>query len=90
VLLGTIMALLRLATGSILPAVVAHAAANDVAGEIPMAFGQPTDRAGATFHTSLAGWRGWIVMALAVAVLTVTGRPAQASASSRRDTELMQ
>jgi uncharacterized protein len=90
VLLGTLMAWLRLATGSIWPAVVAHAAANGVASQIPAAFGAATDSAGATFGTSLAGWPGWIAMAVAVAVLAATGLLAQASGSSRRDTELMQ
>ena len=74
ILLGTLMAWLRLATGSLWPAVIAHAAANGVASQVPAAFGAPSDPAGATFHTTLAGWPGWLVMAAAVAVLAATGR----------------
>jgi uncharacterized protein len=90
VLLGTLMAWLRLTTGSIWPAVVAHASANAVAGQVPAAFGTATDPAGATFHTTLAGWPGWIVMAAAIAVLVATGRLAYASGTRRKETLLMQ
>ncbi|MCO1659062.1 CPBP family intramembrane glutamic endopeptidase [Pseudonocardia humida] len=79
VLLGTLMAWLRLATGSIWPAVAAHASANGLALQIPAAFGAPTDPAGAVFDTTLAGWPGWVAMAVAVGVLLATGRLARAA-----------
>ncbi|GAA1283023.1 hypothetical protein GCM10009609_54650 [Pseudonocardia aurantiaca] len=58
VLLGTLMAWLRLSTGSIWPAVVAHASANVVAGQIPAAFGEAADPAGATTRRWGAGRAG--------------------------------
>ncbi|GAA3588529.1 CPBP family intramembrane metalloprotease [Nonomuraea rosea] len=71
VLLGALLGWLRLAAGSIWPAVVAHGAANLIASALPAVLGKPTS---AAFHTSLSGWPGWVVMAAALAVLIVTGQ----------------
>ncbi|MFI6743610.1 lysostaphin resistance A-like protein [Nonomuraea sp. NPDC050451] len=74
VLLGTLLGWLRLAAGSIWPAVVAHSAANLIASALPAVLGRPVGTGDAAFHISLSGWPGWIVMAAAVAVLAVTGQ----------------
>jgi hypothetical protein len=71
VLLGALLGWLRLAAGSIWPAVVAHAAANLIASALPQLLGKPVN---ATFHASLSGWPGWVVMAVLLAVLVVTGQ----------------
>ncbi|MEV0385508.1 CPBP family intramembrane glutamic endopeptidase [Nonomuraea sp. NPDC050643] len=74
VLLGALLGWLRLAAGSIWPAVVAHSAANLIASAIPAVLGRPVGTVDAAFHTSLSGWPGWVVMAAVLAVLVVTGR----------------
>jgi membrane protease YdiL (CAAX protease family) len=71
VLLGALLGWLRLAAGNIWPAVVAHAAANLIASALPPLLGKPVN---ATFHASLSGWPGWVVMAVLLAVLVVTGQ----------------
>ncbi|MFI9846259.1 type II CAAX prenyl endopeptidase Rce1 family protein [Nonomuraea sp. NPDC051941] len=74
VLLGALLGWLRLAAGSIWPAVAAHAAANLIASAFPAILGRPVNVADAAFHASLSGWPGWLVMAILLAVLVVTGQ----------------
>ncbi|MGP4104151.1 lysostaphin resistance A-like protein [Nonomuraea sp. KM90] len=74
VLLGALLGWLRLAAGSIWPAVVAHAAANLIASALPALLGKPLSAADAALHASLSGWPGWLVMAGTIAVLIVTGQ----------------
>ncbi|MFC5826510.1 type II CAAX prenyl endopeptidase Rce1 family protein [Nonomuraea insulae] len=74
VLFGALLGWLRLAAGSIWPAVVAHAAANLIASAFPAVLGTPGSAAVPAFHTSLSGWPGWVVMAVLLGVLIVTGQ----------------
>jgi membrane protease YdiL (CAAX protease family) len=74
VLLGTLLGWLRIASGSIWPAVAAHTAANFVASQLPAALGRAADPLSSQFSASLAGWPGWIVMAVTIAGLVVTGQ----------------
>lgn len=72
VLLGILFGWLRLQTGSVWPAVIAHGALNGSAGLILM-----VTRAGSqvdTLHASITGWTGWLVLAAAIAVLVGMGR----------------
>jgi membrane protease YdiL (CAAX protease family) len=72
VILGTILGWLRLASGSVVPAVLGHAAIDASAGAI-FVFGQ----AGATYDTAqvgLTGWTGWILPLLLIAFLVLTHR----------------
>jgi membrane protease YdiL (CAAX protease family) len=69
---GTILGWLRLASGSVLPAVLGHAAIDASAGAI-LVFG----RAGATYDAAqvgITGWTGWILPLLFIAVLVLTHR----------------
>ncbi|MEV5896426.1 CPBP family intramembrane glutamic endopeptidase [Nonomuraea fuscirosea] len=74
VLLGALLGWLRLAAGSIWPAVVAHAAANLIASALPALLGKPLDTTNAALHASLSGWPGWLVMTAAITALVVTGQ----------------
>jgi membrane protease YdiL (CAAX protease family) len=69
---GTILGWLRLASGSVIPAVLGHAAIDASAGAI-LVFG----RAGATYDAAqvgITGWTGWILPLLFIAVLVLTHR----------------
>ena len=71
-IVGTILGWTRLATGSIWPAVLGHAGFNASAGAAYI-FG----RAGVEYdqaQVTLAGWTGWIVPLLLIALLMVTRR----------------
>jgi uncharacterized protein len=72
VILGTILGWLRLASGSVVPAVLGHAAIDASAGAI-FIFG----RAGTTYDAAqvgITGWTGWILPLLFIAFLVLTGR----------------
>ena len=73
-IVGTLIGWTRLATGSVWPAVIAHAALdqNEVLKGILVLLmaGAPFDTATAT----LDGWTGWIVPLLLIAVLVLTRR----------------
>lgn len=69
---GAIFGWLRIRSGSIWPAALAHGSFNASAG-ISLLFsatGRPVD----TAQTTILGWTGWIVPALLVVVLVSTGR----------------
>jgi membrane protease YdiL (CAAX protease family) len=71
-ILGTILGWLRLASGSVIPAVLGHAAIDASAGAI-FVFG----RAGATYDAAqvgITGWTGWILPLLFIAFLVLTHR----------------
>jgi uncharacterized protein len=72
IVMGVLVGWLRLASGSIWPAVIAHAAINGSAG-LSYVFVQ----AGAgvdTAQTTLLGWTGWIVMLVVIALLVTLRR----------------
>jgi membrane protease YdiL (CAAX protease family) len=73
-IMGTLIGWTRLATGSVWPAVIAHAALdqNEVLRGVLVLL-----KAGAPFDTATAtvdGWTGWIVPLLLIAVLVLTKR----------------
>lgn len=72
ILFSVLLGWLRLASGSIWPAAIAHGFINGTAGLGVMvaASGHPVD----TASTGLGGWTGWIVMAVLIAVLVATRR----------------
>jgi membrane protease YdiL (CAAX protease family) len=70
VLLGTLLGWMRLATGSIWPAVLAHGSINAL-GTVVAVLGyedKPLD----TALVGLTGWPGWLVLAALVGVLVLT------------------
>jgi uncharacterized protein len=72
VIYGIILGWLRLATGSIWPAVIAHGATNAV-GEftyVVAASGQKLD----TAHVTILGWTGWILPLLLILALVLLKR----------------
>jgi uncharacterized protein len=72
VIFGILLGWLRLATGSIWPAVIAHGAINAV-GEftyVVAASGQKID----TAHVTILGWTGWILPLLVILVLVLMKR----------------
>jgi uncharacterized protein len=75
VLLGSLMAWIRLASGSLWPAVFLHGSSNLLANPIPMVLGAASDPANGNLHTSIpGGWPSWIVMSGVIAVLAATGQ----------------
>ena len=71
-ILGTILGWLRLASGSVWPAVLGHAAIDASAGAI-FVFGQ----AGASYDAAqvgITGWTGWILPLVFIAFLVLTHR----------------
>ncbi len=72
VLLGVLFGWTRLATGSIWPAVIGHAAFNGSAGMAVL-----LTQAGTKFDTAQAtifGWSGWLVLLAAISLLVATRR----------------
>ncbi len=72
VILGVLFGWMRLATGSIWPAVIAHAALNGSAGAMYLFL-----KAGETFdtaHAGITGWSGWIPLLAWILLLVATGR----------------
>ncbi|MCJ1713593.1 CPBP family intramembrane glutamic endopeptidase [Curtobacterium sp. VKM Ac-2922] len=93
VLLGTVLGWLRLRTGSVWPAVFAHAGVNGAAG-----VGTVLAASGVGVSNVLRsplGYSGWIVLAVVIAVLVLTGAvrrrgelaPARPAASTRPSTQ---
>jgi uncharacterized protein len=82
-LLGAIFGWLRLRSGSVWPAALAHAALDGAAGA-PLLFAEAGERVDTTQATIL-GWSGWLVPLALVAFLVVTGRfrPGRTTARSR-------
>ncbi|MFB9383690.1 lysostaphin resistance A-like protein [Pseudonocardia petroleophila] len=80
ILLGAVFGWLRLRSGSVWPAALAHASINGAAGSSLLfaAAGEPVD----TTQATILGWSGWIVPFALVAVLVATGRFAPAEPSS--------
>ncbi|WP_165436185.1 CPBP family intramembrane glutamic endopeptidase [Amycolatopsis suaedae] len=75
VLLGCLMAWIRMESGSLWPAVALHGSSNLLANPIPAVIGTATDPANANVHTSLPGsWPSWIAMAIVIGALALTGR----------------
>ncbi|GAA2348503.1 CPBP family intramembrane metalloprotease [Saccharopolyspora halophila] len=72
VLVGTLLSWLRLASGSVWPAAIAHGFLNAAAalGGIFSAAGHPVNNV----HVGLLGWSGWIVLVLLILVLMLVGK----------------
>lgn len=72
VLVGALLGWLRLASGSVWPAAIAHGFLNSAAalGGIFGAAGHPVDNV----HVGLLGWSGWIVLVLLILVLIMLGK----------------
>ncbi len=69
---GTLLGWMRLSTGSIWPAVIAHGALNATGGVLPLLV-----RAGSSYdsvHVGITGWTGWILPLATVLVLIATRR----------------
>lgn len=71
-LVGAVFGWLRLRSGSVWPAALAHAAFNGAAGTFLLfaQAGEPID----TTQATILGWSGWIVPLVLVVVLVATGR----------------
>lgn len=72
ILVGAVFGWLRLRSGSVWPAALAHAAFNAAAGSY-LLFAAAGERVDTTQATVL-GWSGWIVPLALVVVLVATGR----------------
>lgn len=74
-LFGVLLGLLRLAAGSIWPAVVGHAVNNTVVfGFVHLvAADADAERSINAWSTGLSGWQGWLLLLVAIAVLAATG-----------------
>ena len=72
VLYGVLLGWLRLRTGSVWPAVFAHGAFNATAGFLLLVVA--ADTSADPVSTGPLGWVTWIVMALVIAVLALTGQ----------------
>ena len=72
VLVGTLLSWIRLASGSVWPAAIAHGSLNSASalGGIFGASGHPVNNV----HVGLLGWSGWIVLALLILVLIMVGK----------------
>lgn len=72
ILIGALFGWLRLRSGSVWPAALAHAAFNGAAGSYLLfaAAGETVD----TTQATVLGWSGWIVPLLLVVTLVATGR----------------
>ena len=72
VLQGVLFGWLRLATGSVWPAVIAHGALNGSAGlaQLVGKAGSPVN----TLHATLLGWSGWLLLGGVVALLVALRR----------------
>ncbi|HEX8440946.1 CPBP family intramembrane glutamic endopeptidase [Archangium sp.] len=82
VLLGILLGWMRLATGSIWPAVLAHGSINGLGALVLLVghAGTPID----TAKVGLTGWPGWLVLAALVGVLVLTRRlPVRDSGEAR-------
>lgn len=84
-LVGAVFGWLRLRSGSVWPAALAHAAFNASAGSILLfaAAGAPID----TTRATVLGWSGWIVPLAVVVLLVATGRFTSARRSDRPGTD---
>lgn len=75
ILLGCVMAWIRIASGSLWPAVILHGSSNLLVNPIPAVVGAAVDPRATAFHTSIPGsWPSWIALSTVIAVLVVTGR----------------
>ncbi|MGO2616755.1 MAG: lysostaphin resistance A-like protein [Brevibacterium aurantiacum] len=74
IMLGILFGWLRLRTGSVWPAVAAHAALNGSAGMLLGLFIDGSAEAPDMALVSFLGVSGWIVSAIVIAVLVVTGQ----------------
>ena len=72
VIFGIILGWMRLSTGSIWPAVIAHGALNGSAGVVYL-FSKAGEGFGAA-HAGITGWTGWILPIVCIAALVVTRR----------------
>jgi hypothetical protein len=81
VLLGILLGRLRMATGSVWPATVAHAAYNTMVIAFVNVVWSDADQLSPAdpWSFGLSGWPGWIVMAAPVALLAVVGRRSRPS-----------
>ncbi|MFC7341003.1 CPBP family intramembrane glutamic endopeptidase [Saccharopolyspora griseoalba] len=72
VLVGTLLSWIRLSSGSVWPAAIAHGFLNSAGalGGIFAAAGHPIDNV----HVGLLGWSGWIVLALVILILMLLGK----------------
>ena len=72
-LFGVLLGLLRLASGSIWPAVVGHAVNNTlVTGFVQVLIADKDAKTNAWF-TGLSGWQGWLILLAAITLLASTG-----------------
>lgn len=78
VILAILFGWTRLATGSVWPAVIAHAFLNGSAGVIGLLYREGYELN--SFVVGITGWTGWLLPLLVIALLALTGR-VQASQS---------
>jgi uncharacterized protein len=81
ILIGAVFGWLRLRSGSVWPAALAHAAFNGAAGTFLLfaQAGEPID----TTQATILGWSGWIAPLVLVVILIATGRFADTGALPR-------
>lgn len=72
-LFGVVLGLLRLASGSIWPAVVGHAVNNTLVTGFVQVVVADDDAEINAWITGLSGWQGWLVLLAVIAVLAATG-----------------
>ncbi|MDI6103656.1 CPBP family intramembrane metalloprotease [Actinoplanes sp. NEAU-A12] len=93
VVFGVLLGMLRLAAGSIWPAVVGHAVNNTVVfGFVQVVVAdQAAESRIDGWLTGLSGWQGWLIMGIPIAVLAVrtrrsidVGNPTDGSGDSRK------
>jgi membrane protease YdiL (CAAX protease family) len=72
VILAILFGWTRLATGSIWPAVIAHAFLNGSAGVIGLLYREGYEVN--SFVVGITGWTGWLLPVLVIALLALTGR----------------
>nr|WP_198151280.1 CPBP family glutamic-type intramembrane protease [Kibdelosporangium sp. MJ126-NF4]ADB02868.1 AzicU7 [Kibdelosporangium sp. MJ126-NF4]CEL14081.1 CAAX amino terminal protease family protein [Kibdelosporangium sp. MJ126-NF4]CTQ88447.1 CAAX amino terminal protease family protein [Kibdelosporangium sp. MJ126-NF4] len=74
VLLGTLMGWIRLASGSVWPAVALHGASNMLANPIPAVIGQTADPARLGQYAAVpTAWPSWFVLAALIGILACRG-----------------
>ena len=79
VIMGILFGWMRLATGSIWPAVIGHGALN-AAGGFGFVFAN-ADQMIDTAHVTILGWTGWILPVLTICLLVVLKMPASVRAA---------